>query len=216
VKADAVIKWFMPREERFHELFERDSANLARGAKVFLEIVESKTLEERRVKSTELKAIEHDGDQITRQIFEAVNSTFITPLDREDIHALAGDLDDILDHLEGVAQHLVLFELRESPEALHQFAEIIADMAVQIEVITRLLWDMANEPQVREANVRISDLENRADTLYNAVIADLFRGNGLDPIVILKWKEVYQGLENACDACKDFTHAIGNIVTKNA
>ena len=216
MKADAVIKWFMPREERFHELFERDSANLARGAKVFLEIVESKTLEERRVKSTELKAIEHDGDQITRQIFEAVNSTFITPLDREDIHALAGDLDDILDHLEGVAQHLVLFELRESPEALHQFAEIIADMAVQIEVITRLLWDMANEPQVREANVRISDLENRADTLYNAVIADLFRGNGLDPIVILKWKEVYQGLENACDACKDFTHAIGNIVTKNA
>ncbi len=216
MKADAVIKWFMPREERFHELFERDSANLARAAKVFLEIVDSKTLEERRVKSTELKAIEHDGDQITRQIFEAVNSTFITPLDREDIHALAGDLDDILDHLEGVAQHLVLFELRDSPEALHQFAEIIADMAGQIEVITRQLWDMANEPQVREANVRISDLENRADTLYNAVIADLFRGNGLDPIEILKWKEVYQGLENACDACKDFTHAIGNIVTKNA
>lgn len=216
MKADAVIKWFMPREERFHELFERDSANLVRAAGVFLEIVAVKTIEERRVKATELKAIEHDGDQITRQIFEAVNSTFITPLDREDIHAIAGDLDDILDHLEGVAQHLVLFELRDAPEALSQFAEIVFAMAQQIEIITRLLWDMANEPHVREANVRISDLENRADALYNAVIADLFRGNGLDPIEILKWKEVYQGLENACDACKDFTHAIGNIVTKNA
>src|SRR5262245_9853958 len=125
MKADSIIKWFMPKEERFRELLDRDTQNLLKAARLFSELALSASLEDRRVKVVQLKALEHDGDQVTRQIFEALNSTFITPLDREDIRSIASDLDDILDFLEGVGQYLILFELDESPAALRQFAEIL-------------------------------------------------------------------------------------------
>jgi predicted phosphate transport protein (TIGR00153 family) len=219
MRADAVIKWLMPKEERFHELLARDTANLVRGARLFADIAGIAgpgSLEQRRVKHVELKAAEHDGDSITRQIFDALNSTFITPFDREDLRALATDLDDILDYLEAVAHNLVLFELGESPEALRQFAEILVGMVQEIDRMTALLWDLANERRIQESIVRISDLENQADRLYSTVIADLFKGNGKNPLEILKWKEVYEGLENACDECKDYTHAVGNVLVKNS
>jgi uncharacterized protein len=216
MKLDSVIKWFMPKEERFHTLLERDTENLLKAARLFAEIAHGRALEERRVKTVELKALEHEGDQITRQIFEALNSTFITPLDREDIRSLGMTLDDILDFLESVAQNLVLFELFDSPEALQQFADILVAMVEQVHRATSLVWDLANEKEIYAGIVRISELENQGDSLYNTVIADLFRKDGKTPIEIMKWKVIYDGLEEACDACKDFTHVLGNIVIKNA
>jgi uncharacterized protein len=215
MKADNIIKWFMPKEERFHDLFERDTQSLRKAARVFAEIAASRSLEERRVKAVELKAIEHEGDDITRQIFEALNSTFITPLDREDIRRIASDLDDIVDHLESVAHYIVIFELAESPEGLRQFADILVKMTEEIDRVTRFVWDLSNENEVHASIVRVSDLENQGDVLYSTVIADLFK-DGRSPVEILKWKEVFEGLEEACDSCKDFTHAIGNVVIKNA
>jgi predicted phosphate transport protein (TIGR00153 family) len=215
MKADALIKRFMPKQERFHELLDKDTQNLRKAAQLFSEIASSASLEERRVRAVRLKALEHEGDQITRQVFEALNSSFITPFDREDIRAIAMDIDDILDFLEGVGQSLVLFELHEAPEALRQFAAILVSMVEEIDRATGMVWNMANERQIHEAIVHISELENQADSLYNTVIADLFK-HGRDPIEVLKWKEVYDSLENACDECKDFTHNLGNVVLKNA
>ena len=215
-KADRVIRMFLPKEERFHELLARDTQILSRAVKLFSEIAHSASLEERRIKSVELKHIEHEGDMVTRDVFNALNSSFITPFDPDDIRAIAIDLDDILDFLEGTAQYLVILELRESPEALRQFAEILVAMVQEIHLATTLLWDMGNAKRIQECIVRISELENQADSLYNTVIADLFKRNGRDPIEIMKWKEVYQGLEDACDQCKDFTHVLGNVVLKNA
>src|SRR3954454_24939000 len=215
-KVDAVIRWFMPKEERFHELFAKDTANLLRAARLFADFSQGTLLETRRVKMAELKDREHEGDRITRQIFDALNSTFITPFDREDIRSLATDLDDILDYIEGVAQQLINFELAESPEELREFAEILVEMAAEIEQVTERIWNLTHQREIQQAIVRISDLENRADVLYNKVIADLFRPNGRDPLQIMKWKEIYEGLENACDQCRDYTHIVGNIVVKNA
>ena len=215
MKLDSIIQWFMPKEERFRELLARDTQNLSKAARLFAEIATSSNLEERRVKVVQLKALEHDGDQITRQIFEALNLTFITPLDREDIRSLASSLDDILDYLEGVAQYLILFELNDSPEGLRQFAGIIVSMVEEVDRLTSLLWDLSKEKEIRDRIVRISELENQGDALFNTVIADLFRADGRNPVQILKWKEVYDGLESACDVCKDFTHSLGNIVIKN-
>jgi len=216
MKVDAIVRWFMPKEERFHALLEKDTQNLVKSARLFAEIAASGSLEDRRVKTVQLKALEHDGDQITRQIFEALNSTFITPLDREDIRELAKDLDDILDHLEMVAHYLVLFELSDAPGALRQFAEILVQMTEEIDRASSMIWDLANEKKIYESIVRISELENQADSLYSTVTADLFKGSGANPIELLKWKEVYDGLEEACDACKDYTHVVGNVVIKNA
>jgi uncharacterized protein len=216
MRVDSIVRWFMPKEERFRELLARDTANLVKAAQLFKGIAELTNLEDRRVQSVVLKGVEHDGDTITRQIFEALNSTFITPLDREDIRSIAMDIDDVLDYLEGVSEFLVMFELSESPSALKQFAQILVDMVAQIDQATRQVWDLANEKAIGESIVRISELENQADRLYNAVIADLFRVKGREPVEILKWKEVYDGLEDACDACKDYTHILGNVVVKNA
>ena len=217
MRGDKIVKFFMPKEERFHELLDRDTQHLLQSARLFQEVARSTSLEERRAKVAQLKALEHDGDLITRDIFNALNSTFITPLDREDIRTLATDLDDILDYLEGVAQYLILFEIHDSPEPLRRFADIIVAMVEEIHKATGMVWDLSNEKKIQDAIVRISVLENEADALYFSVIADLFRGgDGKTPIEILKWKEVYQGLEDACDECKEFTHVLGNVVIKNA
>ena len=216
MRADSVIRWFMPKEEGFRELLSRSSQNLAKGARLFAEIARSTSFDDRRVKAVQLKALEHDGDQVTRQIFEALNTSFITPLDREDIRSLASTLDDILDHLEGVAHYLVLFELKESSEALRQFSDILVAMAEAVDKSTLLVWDLGNAREIQAAIVRISELENQGDALYSTVIADLFRPDGRNPIEVLKWKEIYDGLEEACDSCKDYSHVLGNVVIKNA
>jgi uncharacterized protein len=216
MKADSLIRWLMPKENHFQGLLAESTANLKEAARVFAEIARVGNLEERRVKVVSLKALEHAGDEITRRTFEALNRTFITPLDREDIRALASDLDDVLDHVEGVAQYLVLFELSDSPEALRQFAQIICGMAEQVSLMSRLVWDLAHAREIQAAIVRVSELENQGDALYNTVIADLFKKMCHDSVEIMKWKEVYDGLEEACDACKDFSHVVGNIVLKNA
>ena len=128
MKLDSIIKRFLPREERFQELLLKDTQNLTRSAELFLAIARSTRLEDRRIKLVELKALEHEGDEITRQVFEALNRSFITPLDREDIRSIAVDLDDILDYLEGIARYLVIFQIDEAPEPLTRFAEILLEM----------------------------------------------------------------------------------------
>jgi predicted phosphate transport protein (TIGR00153 family) len=214
---DALIRWLLPREERFHDLFSEHTRNLVRAAEVFLAIATTDKPDVRQLRLVDLKAIEHAGDQITRRIFEALNSTFLTPLDREDIRSLAVDIDDVLDYLEGIAQFLVLFEPKEGPEALARFAQILLELVQQIDIVTGLVWDRRDAAKIQAGMVRISELENQADGLFLAVLGNLFRReNGYDAIEVLKWKEIYQGLEDACDKCKDFTHVVGNIVIKNA
>lgn len=205
----------MPKEERFHELLAQNTRNLVKAMRVFETIASSTSLEDRQVRAVELKAIEHEGDSITKNIFLALNSTFITPFDRDDIREIATHLDDILDYVEGVAQSFVVFELGDSPAPLRQFAFILKEMADEIDRMTSLIWDLSDEQKIQASTVRVSELENQADALYTTVIGDLFKTGG-NPIEIMKWKEVYEALESACDACKDYTHAIGNVVVKNA
>lgn len=216
MRFDALIRLLLPREAHFRELFADNTRNLVVSAETFLAIAVSRDPAVRQLRLVDLKGREHDGDQITRRIFEALNSTFLTPLDREDIRSLAVDIDDVLDYLEGIAQFLVLFEASEAPEELVRFAEIMVEMVHQIDGITTLIWDQRNAPKIHDRMVRVSDLENQADALFLSALGGLFRrSDGTDAIEVLKWKEIYQGLEDACDKCKDFTHVVGNIVTKN-
>ena len=215
---DAFMKILMPKNDAFQDLLAQDTENLHKAAGLFAEVARADELEQRRLKVVELKGREHGGDRITRQIFETLNRSFITPLDREDIRSLASGLDDILDGMDEVAQYLVLFELAAAPEALVQFADILLEMTREIDQATGLLWNLsaANVKAAQEAIVHVSDLENQADSLYNTVIADLFKRDSSESIDVLKWKVIYDGLEDACDACTDFTHALGNVVIKSA
>jgi predicted phosphate transport protein (TIGR00153 family) len=216
MRFDAIIKSLTPKEERFRGLLARETQNLLAGAKLFAELAASTSVEERASMAVQLKALEHDGDTITRLVYESLNSTFITPLDRDDIRSLASKLDDVLDHIEGVAQYIVLFELAEAPDALRQFAAILVGMAEEIDRATSRIWDLRHVQNIHPALVRVSELENQGDALYSTVIASLFKAMCKDSVDILKWKVVYDGLEDACDGCKDFTNVIGSILIKNA
>jgi predicted phosphate transport protein (TIGR00153 family) len=215
---DAFMKFLMPKNDAFRVLLSQDTDNLRKAAGLFAEVARADDLEQRRLKVVELKGKEHEGDQITRQIFETLNRSFITPLDREDIRSIASGLDDILDDMDEVAQYLVVFDLSAAPEALVQFADILVEMTGEIDRATGLIWNLSagNVKAAQEVIVHVSDLENQADTLYNTVIADLFRRDSRDSIEIMKWKEIYDGLEDACDASTDYTHALGNVVIKGA
>jgi hypothetical protein len=209
-----IIQWLMPRDERFKPLFSRQSQNLLAAAELFETIARSSSLDERRLLTVELKRIEHEGDRLTREVFLALNSTFVTPLDREDLRALASDLDDVLDALDRVGRRLVLFELSGSPPELVHFAEILRGLAQQIEAATVNVFEGAQQaPAVEEAIVRISELENEADDLYAVTIHALFR-DGLPAVELLKWKEVYEGLEKACDRSKRYATVLAGVLTK--
>ncbi|KAB2967495.1 MAG: DUF47 family protein [Thermoanaerobaculia bacterium] len=217
MRFDALIRLLLPREERFQELLALDTRNLVRAAELFLDIAGTSDIEGRRIKLVELKALEHEGDQITRRLIEALNSTFITPFDREDIRSIAVDIDDVLDYLEGIGQYLVLFEIPDAPEPLTRFAEILLELCRQIDGLTELIWDLGNTAKISAGMVRVSELENQADALFLTSLGALFRkGSDRDALEVMKWKEIYQGLEDACDKCKDFTHVLGNVVVKNA
>jgi uncharacterized protein len=204
-----------PRETSFYDMFAASADNIVTGTKLLMELLGADSTTRTEI-AERMRAAEHAGDDATHAIFHQLNSSFITPFDREDIRSLATDLDDILDYLEEVAQRLINFELAESPLELREFAEILVAMAAEIEKATGWIWNLSNQSEIQQSIVRISDLENKADDLYNEVIADLFRANGRDPLQIMKWKEIYDGLENACDQCKDYTHVVGNVIVKNA
>ena len=205
----------IPKEEQYFNLFRQMTSHIYDAASKLAEMLAGKPADF-QTHLDSIKAIEHQCDELTHSISTKLNSSFITPFDREDIRSIATDLDDVLDELESVAQYLVLFGLSDAPEGLCQFARILTEMASEIHRLTGLIWDLSNEKQIQAGIVRISDLENQADQLYNTVIADLFREDGRPPIRILKWKEVYQGLEDACDHCRDYSHVIGNLLVKNS
>jgi predicted phosphate transport protein (TIGR00153 family) len=216
VKADALIRWLMPKDDRFRSLFRQGTSNLKTMTESFREIALAASLDEMRLRATQLKDLEHEGDRVTREVFEALNTTFVTPLDREDIRELATDLDNIVDGIDEVGQFLVLLQLTEQPTGLGQFAEILEQMASELDRATGLIWSLSGQLDAQSAIVRISDLENRADDLYAALLADLFKGDGRNAIEVLKWKEIYDGLENACDGCKEYSHVIANVLMKSA
>jgi predicted phosphate transport protein (TIGR00153 family) len=211
------FKWLLPQDNRFEALFREDAANLREAGKVFLSLVKCKDLDSLRERAKELKDLEHRGDEITRSIFETLNKTFLTPLDREDIRDLASGIDNVLDDMEMVGSLLVQFKLTGShSEALYQMSEILAETTEEIEKLSGYVWDPGKLDATERGLIRISELENQADALFNLMITQLFDpASDLRAVEIMKWKEVYQALEDSIDRSKEVSHAIGNIVTKN-
>ncbi|TMQ50364.1 MAG: DUF47 domain-containing protein [Candidatus Eisenbacteria bacterium] len=198
-----------PRDEDFFALF-RKQAGLVRGAcEQLQEMVQRFDQLEERAKR--LKDVEHQGDLVTHELFERLNRTFITPLEREDIHDLASGLDDVLDATEGVGNRLFLFKVpKPTPEA-QRMTEILTECAIQIEQAVDHLKDLKN---LMAFTIEINRLENEADTISRHVVADLFSG-AHEFLDVMRWKEIYGRLENATDDCEDVANTIEAIVLKS-
>ena len=200
---------FIPRDEKFFDLFEESALNIQQAAGALKAMVESEGDYEEWWKRVE--EYEHHGDRITHDLIRKLNQTFITPLDREDIHQLASGLDDVMDLIDAAATRMALYKIKRcTPESNHLTA-LIQQMAEEIVIAVKKLKDLKN---VLPHCVEINRLENLADHISRDAIAALFR-EGHDPVYIIKWKEIYETLETATDRCEDVADILERIVLKN-
>jgi predicted phosphate transport protein (TIGR00153 family) len=198
-----------PKHEDFFVLFQRQSALVREGCTMLNEMMSHfDHLEDR---SRRLKEVEHNADLVTHEIFERLNRTFITPLERDDIHGLASGLDDVLDSVEAIASRLVLFKIPAPTSEAKQLTAIIDQCGGQIDQAVHHLRDMKN---LMAFTIEVNRLENEADTLSRQVVADLFSGRH-DLLDVLRWKEIYGRLESAADDCEDVANVIEAIVLKS-
>jgi len=203
----------MPQSQRFFDLFEEDAKNLVAGSKQLRDMLDHYEQAPRLVKK--LESYEHEGDRITHDLFAELNKTFVTPLDREDIQALASGMDTIMDQIEAAADTMVLYGVEAPTEQAKLLADIIIDSAAQIFQAIQLLRGHHNLREILVNCVEINRLENEADEVRRQVLAALFREEP-DVIKIIKWKEIYELLEGATDACEDVADVLQGIVLKNA
>jgi predicted phosphate transport protein (TIGR00153 family) len=166
-----------------------------------------------RAKAPAIKEVEHQGDQVTHDIVRKLNTTFITPIDREDIHDLATRLDDVLDFIEAAAERLVVYRIKEPTSASRAMAEVIVQQTHAMERAIKCLRTM--DPAFHEHAVEVNRLENSADNLLRDSLAALFEEQA-DPIEVIKWKEIYETMETVTDRCEDVVNVIEGIILKMA
>ncbi len=203
----------LPKDEKFFELFIKQTENLREGIAALQDMVRNYTDVEQKYNA--IKKIEHKGDDVTHEIFSKSKTSFITPIDREDIHELASGLDDVLDCIEGVAGRLHFFHVQQTTPALRQLVDIIDKSVQQIhQAITHLEKIEDTEKFCHEIN----RLENLADEIGHEATSDLFKeANTVEDLKeLIKLKDIYQRLEIAADRCEDVSNVIEGIHIKNA
>lgn len=201
-----------PKEVDFFEIFDRASLNLTKAATLLVSLMENFDNIEARAK--EIYEVEQEGDILTHEVMKKLNKTFLTPIDREDIYALASRLDDVLDLIWGAVDRLSIFKIKEStPDAI----KISKDLLTTTEVMHKAIHKLKekNYSHVQEYCIEINRLENRIDRDFRDALAKLFE-EVKDPILIIKWKEIYEHLENCADKCEDVANIIEAIVLKHA
>jgi hypothetical protein len=216
MKWDAILHSFLPKDDKFYNYFEKDAENLLQAAALFKSLMSNAiSKEERAQKIRKLEELEHHGDEITHQIFSDLGTTFITPFDREDIHALASKLDDILDYIHGAAGRIILYRVETISEEQERLAALIHTAVQELQVAVSHLRDLRDTKVIREAFVRVNSIENEADDLFERAIAKLF-DTCSDPILLIKQKELLVSLETATDQCEDAANVLESILVKNA
>ncbi len=199
-----------PRDTSFYDFFSRSADNLVRGADLLVRSLQADG--DRREVAAQMRDAEHANDEITHEVMRHLNSTFVTPFDRQDIYALASRLDDVMDHMEAAAELVVLYELDELPEELPAVARLLAHAArVTAEAMPRLqgLKDLS------EYWIEVNRVENEADQLYRRTLASLFSGK-YEALHALKLKDLTDELEAAADAFEDVADTVETISVKES
>lgn len=204
----------LPKEAVFFDLFEKAAANAHQCTLALAELLDRFDDLEGRMRR--VKELEHIGDEITHEVIDRLNQTFITPLDREDIHELACRIDDILDRVDTAVDRICLFKVAEPLEESKQMTRCLVRSTALICEMMPALRNMSASPEEMRLKVReIHRLESEADALERSALAHLFE-NTPDPIHVIKWKNIIEVLESATDKCEDVANVIEGIVLKNA
>jgi predicted phosphate transport protein (TIGR00153 family) len=204
---------FLPRETSFFDFFEQHAALTIEGTKEFLALVTTGANIAARCRR--ISDIEHETDTITHRCVEALHKTFVTPIDRDSIHRLITRMDDVMDFVEAAAERLELYELVVMTSDVRDLADVLHRTAVQVEVAVRGLRTLKEPHATLKLCIDINRLENEADAILRRSVARLFKDEK-DPILVIKWKEVYENLESATDRCEDVANIIEGVILEHA
>lgn len=202
----------MPREEKFFDMFEEVASIISRAAGKFLALVTE--FDRLSARSNELKFEEHAADEMVEKIIQALDRSFITPIDREDIHVLATTLDDVLDNMEETANRFTIFRIEKPTTEMIALAKIIQDSCLHLEYALRAIRNFKNPEVINNHLKEIGRLENEADKIYRDTESALF-ANPPEILTLIKSRELYGWMEETIDACKDVALVISEIVVKN-
>jgi predicted phosphate transport protein (TIGR00153 family) len=201
----------LPRDENFFDLFEQQAGHIVSASRVLEELTLNYPSAQAKVQ--QIRDLEHAGDTITHEVVRRLNTTFVTPIDREDIYALASCLDDVLDLIDAVADRLLLYKIKAPTDGCIAMGKIIVKTAEETDRAVRCLRTLSQE--YRKHSIEVNRLENEADRLLRDELAALFEGV-TDAIEIIKWKELYETMESVTDRCEDVLNVIEGITLKMA
>ncbi len=199
--------------EQFFHLFEQHADRSREAASLLAAMLRDGADAEQQ--AARVKAVEHQGDEITHTVIERLHQTFITPVDRGDIHELISRMDDVLDLIEASAERLALYDIHTVEPEARELAEVLESAVTEMCAAVRTLRDLKDRPRLKTHCTEINRLENVGDALLRRAVARLFR-ESRDPIHVMKWKEIYDYLENAIDRCEDVANVIEGVALEYA
>ncbi|HOQ42393.1 MAG: putative pit accessory protein [Deltaproteobacteria bacterium ADurb.Bin151] len=202
-----------PKEENFFNFFEELADKIEEGGKFFLEMTKNRDYSAAKV--SRLKEIEHEADGITHKTYERMHKTFLTPIDREDIYALVNKMDSIMDVIEATAIRIHMYNVKKPDDEIIKQAEILFQAITKIKEIIYGLRNMKNSKMILDGCVEINTLENAGDVVLRSIITELFIKEK-DAIELIKWKEIFERIEEAIDVCEDVSNTVEGIVLKHA
>ncbi|AYD40002.1 DUF47 domain-containing protein [Clostridium fermenticellae] len=202
-----------PKEDKFYTLF-IDIAEIAhKAALLLLDFLNNLENSEQNIK--ELKEIEHEGDRKQHEILQQLNKTFITPFDREDIYSIAKGMDDIIDYIESSGSRFVMLNVNKCTKEGKILSDMIVSCCDEIITIMKELKNMKTSTLISKKIIEVNRIEEEGDKVSRKAITDIFRSD-MEVIEVIKWREIYQYLEDTLDACEDIANVIEGVVMKNA
>ncbi|MEN9700589.1 MAG: hypothetical protein RLZZ301_1787 [Bacteroidota bacterium] len=211
-----ILSYFLPKDKVFYSLFEQASDNLELISQKLLQVVHESDFNKRAALIGEMKEIEHQNDNITHQIFIELGKNFITPFDREDIHALASALDDIADYVFASGKKINFYNIDPiADQGIQKTAQAIYDAVVAVKGAVKELRNLKNTQKIIECVIKINSIENNADNIFDMSIEALFNSD-VDAKELIKRRELYMVMETATDKCEDAGNVIESIVVKYA
>ena len=208
-----MFRALLPRDTSFFEFFEKHAALTVEGAREFMALTND--LPNLASHARRIKELEHETDVITHQCVEALHKTFITPIDRDDIHRLMSRMDDVMDLLDATSERIIMYQLEPTTPEIKEFAGILVRATEHVEQAVKGLRNFKASEEIIKSCIHINRLENDADALFRKVMAQLLN-HETDAIKVIKWKEVYETLEFATDRCEDVANIVEGILLEHA
>jgi predicted phosphate transport protein (TIGR00153 family) len=208
-----VVFSLIPKDEKFFDILEEAADNVHKSAVAFRELVGNWSPTSPQF--SHIRDLEHEGDRMTHELIDKLNRTFITPLDREDIHALASEIDDVIDVIQATTNRMQLYRIDKSTPHLVKMADVLVKSTDAVTKAVKSLKDLSHSRRTLDFCIEINRFENEGDALLETALGELF-SNGTEVLDIMKWKEIYEQTEFATDKCEDIANVIEGIVVKNA